>query len=192
MKMDFLHINKALLIEFNEIELPTPDIQEFVYNSVYKNENASGKRYNGYYKNKNEVNKYFENLIRRQVFPKIISEPSFRADYPFSLEFLIRNTLIGASLHKDELGWFQDFHIDNRTYVMAGAFHLQDSPGNGTLFYGENKTRDDMPVHCTPSMKNSGALWINNSYGAHSVDIVKNTERIFYLVHVLWNLDFSL
>jgi hypothetical protein len=191
MRFETLTLNKALVVEFSEIELPKPDIIEMYYNPIYDIQYATGKRYMHRLNNRSEIDTFFTLLCWDTVYPALVSTPTFRNEYPFNVEFLKKNTKVGVELIRDQIGYAQGFHFDNRGYVLAGSFHLKDSPLNGTRIYGETHEDRPTPIFATPSLENTGAFWVNNMFSGHSVDPVKDTDRFFYLVHVLWNLDYS-
>jgi len=194
MDINLKNLNQAIVVELREIDdLPQPkDVEFFIEPAydVYEN-NKDGKRWSARYSNKKEVDEYFKSLILDKVYPLMLSEPLSRHEYPFSLDFMRKNTNVGAMLLRDEIGWFQPTHNDNRSYIMAGAVHLQDSFGGGTHIYGvegSNATLKPKPIYQAPSESNTGAFWLNTNHAWHSIGPTPS-ERFFYLVHVTWKMS---
>jgi len=190
MKFRTLNLNKAIVVEFEEITLPEPKHLGFINKPAYSNQ-YEGKRHTAVLENQNQVNKFFTDLFFEVVYPELLQEPTVRDEYPFNLSFMKDNTFIGADFVKDDIGWEQPYHFDNRSYIMAGSFHLHDSLPNGTQIYGERKDYFQGSIYQTPSRKNSGGFWLNNMFSGHAVNKVVDTHRLFYLVHVLWKLNYT-
>jgi hypothetical protein len=193
MDTKILYLDGALVVEFNDLtELPRPKDVEFFIEPAYDlpDFNKNGKRWTGKCTNYNEIHDYFKWLILEQAYPNMFDRWEIKEEYPFTLDFLRKNSNVAVTLLKDEAGWQQPIHNDNRSYIMAGAFHLEDSIGGGTSIYGskgDNKEIKPEVLYQAPSNKNSGAAWLNTYHAWHSIGPCP-ADRLFYLLHVRWNI----
>lgn len=192
MELKVLEIDKAIVIELYDLDIPRPEIIEWTKDSQYNLENWNsniGDRITGKYANEQQVQNYFTNLINENVYPAIIDNKIFQDEFGSPpLTFMQNNSNFGASLLKDQVGWIQPPHNDSRTYIMAGVFYLEDTLNNGTDLYGDINNTE--PIYKTTSKKNTAALWVNTVHSKHSIGPVTH-ERLFYLLNVRWKLDFS-
>lgn len=190
MRTEFVSVDNAHILELYDLDLPQPDVKSAYLDTAYRafGMDEFGKRWSYELNNLSEIYLYFLNLTTKTIIPEIFKNKNSPMEYPWSADFIIKNCDVAISTSRDEIGWFQNSHIDNRSYIMTGIFHLQDSPNNGTAFHGSD--RDNPILHKLPSMKNTGGVWLNDINTWHSLPSVKDTERMIYMLHIRWNLKY--